>query len=539
MTEPARDAAPQLNASLLGSDSRWEDSRAARARELPERVLQFGEGNFLRGFVDWMLERMNRRGLFNGRAVLVQPIAEGLGERINQQDGLYTVLLRGVAADSMLEQRELVTSVSRCLDPYRDFDAVLGLASAPELRFVVSNTTEAGIRLDPDDRLDGRPACSFPAKLTQLLYARFRHFDADPAKGWVMLPCELIERNGDALERAVKQLVADWALPLEFEAWLNRSCVFTNTLVDRIITGFPTEEADALASELGYRDDLIVAGEVFHSWVIESPRPLEEELPLARAGLEVVWTRDMTPYRERKVRILNGAHTLMALAAFLAGKDTVRECMDDALFRRYVEGALSLEILPTLTLPVAELSSFAGSVLERFGNPFIQHPLLNISLNSVSKYKARLLGTLLDNQRQGMSSPRLEFALAALLAFYRGSALSDNALTGERQGQPYAIRDEARVLEHFANVWRQSPAGACSSELCTRLVKDTLARQDFWGCALHEVSPDLTVTVARHLNAICTVGVRAALEQMLESLNPPPTDSSPQYSRLDLCFRDS
>jgi tagaturonate reductase len=515
---PAR-STPKLTASLLGSHPRWEESRAARARDLPERVLQFGEGNFLRGFVDWMLERMNRQGLFNGRAVLVQPIAQGSAELINEQDGLYTLLLRGVAAGSRSEQRELVTSVSRCLDPYRDFDAVLALAREPELRFVVSNTTEAGIRLDPDDRLDARPACSFPAKLTQLLYARFQHFDADPARGWVILPCELIERNGDALERAVKQLARDWALPVEFEAWLNRSSVFTNTLVDRIITGFPKDDADMLTSQLGYQDALMVAGEVFHCWVIESPRPLEEELPLARAGLDVVWTQDMTPYRERKVRILNGAHTLVALAAFLAGKDTVRECMDDPLFRGYVESALALEILPTLTLPAAELSSFASSVLERFGNPFIQHPLLNISLNSVSKYKARLLGTVLDNQRQGRSSPRLEFALAALLAFYRGSELSEGTLMGERQGTPYPIRDEARVLEHFASVWRQSPSGACSAECCARLVNDTLARQDFWGCALNEVSPHLTVAVAGHLNAICTVGVRAALEQMLESLS--------------------
>ncbi len=509
---------PQLGASLLVDDPRLAESRAVRARDLPERVLQFGEGNFLRGFVGWMLERMNRRGLFNGRAVLVQPIAEGLGERINQQDGLYTVLLRGVAAGAMLEQRELVTSVSRCLNPYRDFDAVLGLARQPELRFVVSNTTEAGIRLDPDDRLDARPACSFPAKLTQLLYARFLHFKADPAKGWVMLPCELIERNGDALERAVKQLAQNWALPAAFEAWLNQSCVFTNTLVDRIITGFPKDETDDLTAQLGYRDALIVAGEVFHCWVIESPRPLEEELPLVQAGLDVVWTTDMTPYRERKVRILNGAHTLVALAAFLAGKDTVRDCMDDPLFRRYVESALSNEILPTLTLPAAELSSFAGSVLERFGNPFIQHQLLNISLNSVSKYKARLLGTLLDNQRAGRSSARLEFALAALIAFYRGGELSDNALMGERQGKPYAIRDEARVLEHFASVWRSSPTGACSLELCNQLVTDTLARQDIWGCALNELSPSLTAAVAGHLHAICSVGVRTALEQMLESL---------------------
>ncbi len=504
---------------MLFAEPRLRESALCRARDLPERVLQFGEGNFLRAFFDWMLERMNRRDLFNGRAVLIQPIPEGACERINRQNGLYNVLLRGIDAGVEVETRDLVTSVSRCVNPYREVDEFLRCAELPDLRFVVSNTTEAGIRIDPKDRLDSRPAPSFPGKLTQLLYARFQHFGGDPGKGWIMLPCELIERNGDALSAAVLQLAQDWSLPAEFSDWLSQACVFTNTLVDRIVTGFPKDEAEQLTLELGYRDALLVLGEVFHCWVIESPRSLEEELPLVRAGLDVTWTHDMTPYRERKVRILNGSHTLIALCGFLSGKDTVRDCMNDALFRTYVEATLEQEILPTLSLPRAEVSKFAASVLDRFDNPCIRHRLIDISLNSVSKYKARLLGTVLDNQRKfGKPSPRIAFALASLLAFYRGQGSEDSGLVGKRAQGPYPIRDEASVLSFFQSAWAPAADGRCSDAFCTNLVTQTLARQDFWGCAMNEVCPGFARDVAEHLHAICNVGPRAALERLVGAL---------------------
>jgi tagaturonate reductase len=507
--------APELNLRALVSDGRHAAAAQARTRELPEKVLQFGEGNFLRGFVDWMLERLNRQGLFQGRAVLVQPIAQGLGDRINAQDGLFTVLLRGVEAKAMTESCEIVTSVSRCIDPFADFDTFLDCGKQPELRFIVSNTTEAGIRTDDGDRLDARPAPSFPGKLTQLLYARYRHFAGDPARGVILLPCELIERNGDALARAVLELALRWALPAEFVAWVRQGCVFTNTLVDRIITGYPKDEAAELEQRFGYRDSLIVAGEVFHCWVIESLRPLEEELPLAAAGLGVVWTNDMTPYRERKVRILNGAHTAVALAAFLAGKDTVRECMEDPLFRGYLEAAIGEEIVPTLSLPAYELSSFAASVIERFESPFIRHQLLSISLNSVSKYKARILGTVLDNQRRfGRASPRLTFAFAALAAFYRGRELRGSSLLGTREAGLYEIRDDLPVLQFFLAAWQQAEAQGCGLEACTRLIDGLLARRDFWGTQADDLSREFRSAAAHHLHAICTQGVRRALEAL-------------------------
>lgn len=508
-------APPELSLRAISDDERHAAAAEARRRELPERVLQFGEGNFLRGFVDWMLERMNRKGLFQGRAVLVQPIAQGLAERVNAQDGLYTVLLRGVEAKAMSESCELITSVSRCVDPHVDFEAFLALGRQAELRFVVSNTTEAGIRTDAGDRLEARPSPSFPGKLTQLLYARYQHFAGDAARGLVLLPCELIERNGDALQRTVLELAERWALPTEFVAWVRQSCVFTNTLVDRIITGYPKDEASELEQRFGYRDALIVAGEVFHCWVIESPHPLENELPLAATGLGVVWTNDMTPYRERKVRILNGAHTTVALAAFLSGKNTVRECMEDPLFRGYLEGAIRHEIVPTLSLPPDELSSFAASVLERFESPFIRHQLLSISLNSVSKYKARILSTVLDNQRRfGRPSPRLTFAFAALAAFYCGRELGNGALIGARDAGPYEIRDDLPVLEFFLTAWQHAEARACSLEACARLVDELLARRDFWGAQADELSPDFRTAAGHHLHAICTHGARRALEAL-------------------------
>jgi tagaturonate reductase len=343
---------PRLDAKLLASGHEFPQQLSLpQAKPLPERVLQFGEGNFLRAFVDWMIARLNARGLFGGRVVLVQPIAAGMAREVNAQDGLYTVILRGLADGRIVESREVVSAVSRCVDPYQDFDAFIACAANPDLRFVVSNTTEAGIRTDPADAVDARPSPSFPGKLTQLLHARFIATGGAPDKGLVMLPCELIERNGDVLARAVTETAARWGLGDGFARWLREACVFTNTLVDRIVTGYPKDEAAELSSQLGYDDELLVTGEVFHSWVIESPLPLDGELPFAKAGLDVTWTADMTPYRERKVRILNGAHTMTVLAAYLAGKETVRECMDDPLIRNYMERGIEQEILPTLSLP--------------------------------------------------------------------------------------------------------------------------------------------------------------------------------------------
>jgi tagaturonate reductase len=507
---------PRLSVRLLDGSHRFPDNLVVPTlAPLPTRVLQFGEGNFLRAFVDWMLQRMNQRGLFAGRATLVQPIPAGLAPVVNAQDGLFTVVLRGIKDGTPTESREIVASVTGCVDPYTDTRAFLACATNPELRFIVSNTTEAGIRVDASDALAAQPATSFPGKLTQLLYARYRHFSGATERGLVLLPCELIERNGDTLASAVKELAQRWQLPLEFGQWLDAACIFTNTLVDRIVTGYPKDEAPALSAELGYEDELLVTGESFHCWVIESEAPLERELPLRESGLNVIWTPNMTPYRERKVRILNGAHTMLALGAYLAGRNTVREAMQDAGFRSYVERGIQDEILPTLTLPRHDLESFAESVVERFDNPAIKHQLLSISLNSVSKYKARILGTVADYmQKTGQVPARLAFALAALFAFYRGDRIDGGALIGQRDGAPYRVQDEAAALEAFRSAWSVASAEPFTTQSCDALVRRVLSQRDLWGQDVTATLPAFTSAVGEHLHAIVTTSIRAALARL-------------------------
>jgi tagaturonate reductase len=471
--------------------------RTADSDSLPEKVLQFGEGNFLRAFVDWMVHRMNARGLFGGRVVVVQPIAQGTAAALAAQDGLYTVVLRGLERGERRASQEIVSAVSRAIDPYRDPEALLRCAQIPGLRFVVSNTTEAGIRIDEQDRLDGRPPPSFPAKLTQLLWARFRYFDGDRGRGLVMLPCELIDQNGVALRAAVGELSQRWQLPAAFTRWLDEACLFTSTLVDRIVTGRPApDEAEELARRLGYRDELLVTGEPFHSWVIEGPARLARELPLEAAGLNVTFTSDLGPYRQRKVRVLNGAHIVIAPGAYLAGLDTVRACMEDDVVRGFLEGALGEEILPTLTMPRAEAEAFAATVLDRFRNPFVEHRLLDITLNSVSKFRARVLETALDHARaRGQTPQRLAFATAALIAFQRGA---------RADGSSFAIRDEPEVVRFFRELWAADPQPLA-------VAHRALGHAELWGRDLVAALPGFTEAVAAHLAAIAALGPRAAM----------------------------
>ncbi|HET8656066.1 MAG TPA: tagaturonate reductase [Longimicrobiaceae bacterium] len=477
-------------------------------RERPARVLQFGEGNFLRGFVDWMIDHLNRDGLFDGGVTIVQPIEQGMVGRINAQDGLYTLVLRGMREGRVVEQKELIGAVRGGIDPYTNYDAFLAAGRDPELRFVVSNTTEAGIAFDPSDRATDRPAASFPGKLTALLHERWRHFGGDPARGLVIIPCELIERNGDNLRRCVLRTAEAWELEPAFRAWVEDANVFTNTLVDRIVTGYPREEAPQIEAELGYRDDLLDTGEIFHAWVIEGPAELADELPFSRAGLNVVWTDDVTPYRDRKVRILNGAHTMMVLAAYLAGKDTVKECMDDPAISDYLRHGLYDEIIPTLDLPRADLESFAAAVLERFANPFVRHELLSISLNSTSKFKARVLPSVEEYlKRRGEPPRRLSFSLAALIAFYRGTEIRDGALVGHRGSQEYPIRDDAPVLEFFRGVWSDYDR----SEDAGRVATAVLARASLWGQDLTALPGGFAELVAADLRKILDSGAEAAM----------------------------
>ena len=507
-------ALPRLDRGLVGSGHAFPAELhvdpAHLTRDLPERVLQFGEGNFLRGFVDWMVDRLNREGLFGGRVVVVQPIRNGLVHLLEEQDGLYTLLLRGLQGGKVVEEKEIIGSISRGIDPYTDYDAYLACARQPELRFVVSNTTEAGIACDPSDRPDARPPASFPGKLTAFLHERWRHFGGDEGKGLVMIPCELIERNGDNLRRCVLETARSWELDPAFSTWVERANVFANTLVDRIVTGYPGDEAAAITESLGYEDRLLDTGEVFHAWVIEAPPGVAEELPLTRAGLNVTWTDDVNPYRDRKVRILNGAHTMTVLAAYLAGHDTVKECMDDPVVSGYLRAGLHDEIIPTLDLPRADLESFASAVLERFANPFVRHELLSIALNSTSKYRARVLPSLREyRSRKGELPPRLTFALAALIAFYRGTEIRDGALVGHRGAEEYLVRDDAPVLELFRRVWTRHE----QDRDVRALVETVLGESSVWGEDLRAM-PGLTEAVAAYLAGILERGAEGEMMRL-------------------------
>ena len=383
----------------------------------PEKIIQFGEGGFLRGFVDWMIQKMNDSGLVSANAVVVQPIESGMCDMLTAQNCCYTHLIRGVEG----VEKTLVNSISRCVKPYDDFDAYLALAENPDFRFVVSNTTEAGIVFSAEDKITDAPPKTFPAKLTRLLMRRFEL----GLSGFVFLPCELIDRNGDNLKRCVLEYAKLWELGAEFEKWINEQNVFTNTLVDRINTGYPKgEELD-----LGYEDNMVNTSEYFHLWVIETDYDIESELPFSKAGLNVIVTKDkLEMYRTRKVRILNGAHTSLVPYALLSGLDTVKSCIDSDVMREHIRKCVFEEIIPTLDLPRDELIAYAENVLERFANPYIKHFLSAIALNSVSKFKVRVLPSILEYMKRYNSNPEtLLFAFAKLIEFYKTDMTNDDA----------------------------------------------------------------------------------------------------------------
>jgi len=383
----------------------------------PIKVLQFGEGGFLRGFVDWMFQKLNDADLWNGSVVVAQPIENGLCDMLDAQNCIYTHVIRGAEG----VETSLIDVIDSCVKPYEDFDAYLKLAENPDLRFIVSNTTEAGITFNEKDKFTDVPPKSFPAKLTILMKKRF---DLGLG-GFVFLPCELIDRNGDNLKMTVLQYAKLWSLGEDFINWVEKENVFCNTLVDRINTGYPKGEA----LDLEYEDKLVNTSEFFHLWVIETDYDLEAELPFSKAGLNVIVTKDtLERYRTRKVRILNGAHTSMVCYALLSGIETVKECMDNEGMHSFLKNCLFEEIIPTLDLPKEELLDYANSVLTRFANPYIKHYLSAIVLNSVSKFKVRVLPSVLEYKNRFGSYPKnLIFGLSKLIEFYKTGAPNDDA----------------------------------------------------------------------------------------------------------------
>ena len=380
-----------------------------------ERVIQFGEGGFLRGFVDWMLQKINEKSDFDGSVVVVQPIEQGMCDMLSAQNCVYTHVIRGVEG----VDKTVVDVISRCVKPYEDFAAYLALAEQPEMRFVVSNTTESGIVFSAEDKPTDTPPKTFPAKVTLLLKRRFEL----GLPGFIFLPCELIDRNGDNLKKCVLQYADLWGLGDGFKKWVNEDNVFTNTLVDRINTGYPKGEDMGL----GYEDNMVNTSEFFHLWVIETEYDLDRELPFSKADLNVIITPNkLEMYRTRKVRILNGAHTSLVPYALLSGLDTVKSCIDYNTMNEHIRKCVFDEIIPTLDLPREELLDYANSVLERFGNPYIKHYLSSIALNSVSKFKVRVLPSILEYIKRYNKMPEtLLFAFAKLIDFYKTDMTSD------------------------------------------------------------------------------------------------------------------
>lgn len=472
--------------------------------ERPVKVLQFGEGNFLRAFVDYMIDIANENGKFNGDVVIVKPIEFGSLDNFHKQDCQYTVQLRGIVDGEAKKIKRVVTSVADAVDAYGEYEKYAEYAKLDTLRFIVSNTTEAGIVYDESDKLEFNPPKSYPGKLTKFLYERYQHFDGALDKGLIMLPVELIDDNGLHLKECVLKQVENWGLEEGFAKWLNDACIFTSTLVDRIVTGYPKDEAADLCKEFGYEDNLIVTGEPFALWVIESPKDLTDELPLPTVGLPVIYTEDHHPYKQRKVRILNGAHTSFVLASYLCGNDIVLQSMEDELILNFIKGTLFDEVIPTLTLPKDELMEFADAVLTRFRNPYVKHAHLAISLNSVSKWRARCMPSFLDYIRnEGKIPAHLTFSLAALMSFYTGSEIRDKALIGHRGEEEYRIMDDAAVLDFFA---------ANSGKEAAEYVHAVLSNVDFWGQDL-SVLAGVEDAIIGYVNDIRTIGMRATMEK--------------------------
>lgn len=444
---------------------------------LTERVMQFGEGNFLRGFVDWMIDKLNKENDGDYGVVLVQPLENGLVDMINEQDGLYSLYLRGLQNGERTEETRVVECITRGINPFSDTDKFFDCAKNPDLRFIVSNTTEAGIEYKENQNPDDFAGLTFPARLTLFMKKRFD----EGLRGFVLLPCELIDKNGDCLKECILKYSRDWNFGNEFEKWVNEENHFTNTLVDRIVTGYPRDTASEMEKSFGYLDNVIDTAEIFHLWVIEGDKKYAEEIPFHKIGLNVLWTDDVTPYKKRKVRILNGAHTMMVLAAHLAGLETVREAMDDELVYSFMEQGIFEEIIPTLDLSKSELEQFANDVIERFKNPFIKHYLLSIALNSVSKYKVRVLPSVLQYiNDKGAEPKRLVFSLAALIAFYRTDA----------------VNDDADVMEYMK----------------TASAKDILSKTEYWGEDLSFLLP----SIEKYLDDIEQNGIREAMKKVVD-----------------------
>jgi tagaturonate reductase len=464
----------------------------------PERIIQFGEGNFLRAFIDWMVYNMNEKADFNSGVVVVQPLPTGMIDMLNEQDGLYHVNLQGLDKGNIVNSIELIDVISRSLNPYTDFDAYLKLAEQPEMRFVFSNTTEAGIAFNECCKLDDAPACSYPGKLTQLLYHRFKTFKGAADKGLLIFPCELIFHNGTELKKTINQYIELWELGADFQNWFDTACGVYSTLVDRIVPGYPREKITEILEKIQLEDKLVVQAEIFHLLVIEAPKSVAKEFPADKAGLNVLFVPDEKPYHERKVTLLNGPHTVLAPVGYLAGLNIVKECLRDDVISKFIYMVMYKELITSLDLPKKELQKFANDVLERFNNPFVHHFLTSIMLNSFPKFKTRdLPGLKKYLERKGELPTGLVLGLAAIITYYKG---------GKRGNTEIVPNDDKAIVDLLKILWSINDIDV--------VAKGVLAAEFIWGENLNEI-PGLTDKLSFYLRLIQEFGMKEAVRTIV------------------------
>ena len=465
----------------------------------PEKVIQFGEGNFLRAFVDWIIFNMNEKTDFNGSVVVVQPIEKGMIDMLNGQDCLYHVNLQGLDNGEPVNSLTKIDVISRALNAYTQNDEFMHLAEQPEIRFVISNTTEAGIAFDPSCKLTDKPASSYPGKLTQLLYHRYEYFKGDMTKGLIVFPCELIFLNGHKLKECILQYIELWNLGEDFKNWFLNACGVYATLVDRIVPGFPRKEIDDIKAKLGYDDNMVVQGEFFHLWVIEAPAEIANEFPADKAGLNVLFVPSEEPYHERKVTLLNGPHTVLSPVAYLSGVNIVRDACQHPVIGKYINKVMYEELMETLNLPKEELQKFAGDVLERFVNPFVDHQVTSIMLNSFPKYETRdLPGLKTYLQRKGELPKGLVLGLAAIITYYKGGVRED--------GAEIVPNDAPEIMALLKDLWATGDT--------RKVAERVLAEESIWKSNLNEI-PGLTDLVAKYLDSIQAVGMLETVKTIL------------------------
>ena len=472
--------------------------KTANAKQYPERIIQFGEGNFLRAFVDWIVWNMNVKADFNASVVVVQPIAQGMVDMLNKQDCLYHVNLQGLDQGVAVDSLTMIDVISRALNPYTENEAFMKLAEQPEMRFIISNTTEAGIAFDPSCKLTDVPASSYPGKLTQLLYHRFKTFHGDKTKGFIIFPCELIFLNGHKLKETIFQYIELWNLEEAFKAWFEEACGVYATLVDRIVPGFPRKDILTIQEKLQYNDNLVVQAEIFHLWVIEAPKEVAEEFPADKAGLNVLFVPSEEPYHERKVTLLNGPHTVLSPVAYLSGLNIVREACQHEVIGKYIDKVMFGELLETLNLPKDELIQFGKDVLERFNNPFVDHQVTSIMLNSFPKYQTRdLPGLKTYFDRKGVLPSGLVLGLAAIITYYKG---------GKRGDDEIKILDDVKITTLLTDLWATG---------CTNKVAEGVLNAEFiWGENLNLI-PGLTEKIVYYLNSIQEKGMIHVVKEVV------------------------